>query len=54
MAKHDEPLIKRIGTAIEDISALWRGPQPAPTEEQVTKTHEKLKESLQAMVEKQG
>ncbi len=53
MTKHDEPLIKRLGTAIEDISALWRGPQIAPTEEQVTKTNEKLKQSLQAMVEKQ-
>ena len=53
MAKHDEPLIKRIGTVIEDISTLWRGPQTAPTADQVTKTNEKLKESLQAMVEKQ-
>jgi len=53
MAKHDEPLMKRIGTVIEDISTLWRGPQTAPTADQVTKTNEKLKESLQAMVEKQ-
>jgi len=54
MTKHEEPMIKHIGAAIEDISALWRGPgQTAPTEEQVTKTCEKLKEIMQVMVEKQ-
>ena len=53
LPKHVEPMIKHIGTALEDISALWRGHgQAAPTEEQVTKTHDKLKEIMQAMVEK--
>ena len=53
LPKHEEPMIKHIGTALEEISALWRGlGQAAPTEEQVTKTHEKLKEIMAAMVEK--
>ena len=54
MAKHNEALMKRIGTAIEEISALWRSPaqQAAPTEAQVTKTHEKLVEILLTLVEK--
>ena len=52
MAKHDETLIKRMGAAIEDISALWRGAQLAPTEEQVSRTNLKLKEILQGMLEK--
>lgn len=54
LSKHEEPLIKRIGTAIEEITILWRGPaqQTAPTEEQVTKTQSKLQETMQAMVEK--
>lgn len=51
--KHEEALIKRIGTVIEDISVLWRMANPsAPTEEQVNKTHAKLQEIMQAMVEK--
>ncbi|WP_395742242.1 hypothetical protein [Prosthecobacter sp.] len=54
MAKHDEALIKRIGTAIEEISSLWRGTQAEPTEEQVTKTNDKLKEIVLALVEKQS
>ena len=54
MTKHEEPMIKHIGAALEEISALWRGPgQIAPSEEQVTKTSEKLKEIMQVMVEKQ-
>ncbi len=53
LSKKDEPLIKHIGTVIDDISALWRGPnQVMPSEEQVTRTHEKLQEILQAMVER--
>jgi hypothetical protein len=53
LSKKDESLIKHIGTVIEDISTLWRGPnQVLPTAEQVAKTHEKLQEILQAMVEK--
>ncbi len=54
MPKHEEPMIKHIGVAIEEISVLWRSPTPtAPTAEQVTKTHEKLKEIMQVMLEKQ-
>ncbi|MBN8418049.1 MAG: hypothetical protein J0L73_03960 [Verrucomicrobia bacterium] len=52
LPKHEEPMIKHIGAAIEEISALWRSLTP-PTAEQVTKTHEKLKEIMQMMVEKQ-
>ncbi|MDI1311323.1 hypothetical protein [Prosthecobacter sp.] len=53
LPKKDEPLIKHIGTAIEEISVLWRGPnQIIPSAEQVTKTHDKLQEILQALEEK--
>jgi hypothetical protein len=53
LVRHDEALIKRLGVLIEEISALWRGPQlAAPTAGQVTKTHDKLKEIMQVMVEK--
>lgn len=52
--KHEEAMIKHIGAAIEEISVLWRGANSAPpTAEQVTKTHEKLQEIMQMMVEKQ-
>ncbi|MDB6003983.1 MAG: hypothetical protein JWR15_970 [Prosthecobacter sp.] len=51
LSKKNEPLIKHIGMVIEDISALWRGPnQILPSEDQVNRTHEKLQEILQAMV----
>jgi hypothetical protein len=54
LLKHDEAMIKHIGTAIEEISILWRAATPGPpTLEQVTKTHEKLQEIMQVMVEKQ-
>ncbi len=54
LPKHEESMIKHIGAAIEEISALWRTTIPGPpTAEQVTKTHEKLKEIMQVMVEKQ-
>ncbi|MFC5457990.1 hypothetical protein [Prosthecobacter fluviatilis] len=54
MPKHEEPMIKHIGVAIEEISSLWRSTTPGtPTAEQVTKTHEKFKEIMQVMVEKQ-
>lgn len=57
MPRHEEPLIKQIGAALEEISVLWRtptpAPAPAPTAEQVTKTHDKLKEIMQVVVEKQ-
>jgi len=54
LLKHEEAMIKHIGAAIEEISVLWRSPNPGPpTVEQVTKTHEKLKEIMQVMVEKQ-
>ena len=52
--RHEEAMIKHIGAAIEEISVLWRGATSAPpTAEQVTKTHEKLQEIMQMMVEKQ-
>ncbi|OYW76429.1 MAG: hypothetical protein B7Z37_08850 [Verrucomicrobia bacterium 12-59-8] len=54
LPRHEEAMIKHIGAAIEEITTLWRGSaQNAPTEEQVTKTHDKLKEIMQMMVEKQ-
>lgn len=54
LAKHEEAMVKHFGVLIEEISALWRTPgQTAPTAAQVTKTHEKLKEIMQVMVEKQ-
>ena len=53
LPKHEEAMIKHIGVAIEDISALWRSSAAEPTAEQVIKTHEKLQEIMQAMVEKQ-
>jgi hypothetical protein len=52
--RHEEAMIKHIGTAIEEISVLWRGATSAPpTAEQVTKTHQKLQEIMLMMVEKQ-
>lgn len=52
--RHEEAMIKHIGAAIEEISVLWRGATSAPpTAEQVTKTHQKLQEIMQMMVEKQ-
>lgn len=54
MPRHQEPMIKHIGVAIEEISVLWRSTNPSPpTAEQVTKTQEKIKEIMQVMVEKQ-
>ncbi|WP_395749690.1 hypothetical protein [Prosthecobacter sp.] len=54
LGKHEEAVIKRFGAAIEEISGLWRSIGPGlPTEEQVVRTNEKLKEIMQVMVEKQ-
>jgi hypothetical protein len=53
LPRHEEAMIKQIGGHIEDISLLWRLPQPAaPTSDQVMKTQEKLHAIMQAMVEK--
>jgi hypothetical protein len=54
LPKHEETIIKRFGTVIEEISLLWRGTTgpSLPTEDQVIKTNEKLKEIMQVMVEK--
>ncbi|MCB1279630.1 hypothetical protein [Prosthecobacter sp.] len=50
-SKREEALVKRIGTAIDEISTLWKNVETSPpTELQVSQTHEKLKRLLLAIM----
>ncbi|MFN0079881.1 MAG: hypothetical protein ACKVY0_25735 [Prosthecobacter sp.] len=53
--KRQGTMVKRIGVAMDEISTLWKDVNKVPpTQIQVAKTHEKLKELMQALMDKQS
>ena len=52
-SKRAETMVKRIGATIDEISITWKDVDKVPpTQIQVAKTNEKLKELMQAMMDK--
>lgn len=51
--KREDTLVKRIGATIDEVSVTWKDVDKAPpTQLQVARTNEKLKELMQTLMEK--
>lgn len=51
--KREQPLVKRIGVTIDEVSLKWRDSEKTPpTQVQVAQTHEKIKALMQQLMAK--